>query len=154
MGLNIKDLKISSPAFGWGQRIPDKHSHEHDDISPELQFSGVPDGTRSLAVICHDPDAPLPFGFTHWVVYGIPADANGIPEGGGDAHTQGATDFGGQQYGGPLPPEGHGDHHYYFWVYALDTEVDDGPGLSRREFLDTYGDNIIEQNRLVGTYSR
>jgi Raf kinase inhibitor-like YbhB/YbcL family protein len=154
MGLNIKDLKISSSAFSQGERIPDKHVYEHDNVSPALEWSGAPDGTKQLAVICHDPDAPLPHGFTHWVVYGIPADASGIPEGGGEQFTEGQSDFGESGYGGPMPPEGHGTHHYYFWVYALDTEVDAGPGLSRSELLDMIGDHIIEQNRVVGTYSR
>lgn len=154
MGLNIKDLKITSDAISQGGRIPDRHVYEHDNVSPALSWSGVPEGTRQLAVICHDPDAPLPRGFTHWVVYGIPADADGIPEGGGGQFTEGKSDFGEQGYGGPMPPEGHGTHHYYFWVYALDTEVDAGPGLTRDELLDRIGDHIIEQNRLVGTYER
>ncbi|HEX9888591.1 MAG TPA: YbhB/YbcL family Raf kinase inhibitor-like protein [Nitriliruptorales bacterium] len=154
MGLNIADLRITSSSFENHGKLDRKHSHEADDVSPELSWSGVPDGTRSLAVICHDPDAPLPFGFTHWVTYGIPAHVTSIDEGDHAPYTQGTTDFGNQRYNGPLPPEGHGTHHYYFWVYALDTEVGDGAGLSRAEFLGRYGDNIIEQNRTVGTYAR
>jgi Raf kinase inhibitor-like YbhB/YbcL family protein len=152
MGLNIQDLEISSPAFDAGGRIPTRHARDGDDVSPELRWSGVPDGTAQLAVVCHDPDAPLPHGFTHWVVYGIPADASGIEEGGGGRYTEGENDFGEQGYGGPMPPEGHGTHHYYFWVYALDTEVDAAPGLTREDLLDRIGDHIIEQNRVVGTY--
>ncbi len=154
MGLNIKDLKLTSDAFQQGGAMPDKHAYEHDNVSPALSWSGVPDGARQLAVICHDPDAPLPHGFTHWVVYGIPADADGIPEGGGGQFTEGRNDFGEQGYGGPMPPEGHGPHHYYFWVYALDTEVNEGPGLTREQLLDRISDHILEQNRLVGAYER
>ncbi len=154
MGLNIQDLKITSPAFGFGERIPTKHTGEGEDVSPELRWSGVPDGTEELAVICHDPDAPLPYGFTHWVVYNIPADVTGIDEGGGAKYTEGANDFGGQGYGGCAPPPGHGKHHYYFWVYALDTELDAEPGLSRAELLERIEDHVIEQNRIVGTYAR
>jgi Raf kinase inhibitor-like YbhB/YbcL family protein len=154
MPLNIKDLKIESPAFGQGQRIPTRHTGEGEDVSPELRWSGVPAGTAQLALVCHDPDAPLPYGFTHWVVYGIPADATGIEEGGGGKFTEGQNDFGNSGYGGPMPPEGHGTHHYYFWLYALDTEIDAGSGLTRAELLEQIKDHVIEQNRLVGTYER
>jgi Raf kinase inhibitor-like YbhB/YbcL family protein len=154
LGLNIKDLAISSEAFEHLGRIPSRHATDGDDISPAIRWSGVPEGTRQLAVICHDPDAPLPDGFTHWVVYGIPADATGIEEGGGGAFTEGTNDFGNAGYGGPMPPEGHGQHHYYFWVYALDTEVDAEPGLTRRQLLDRIADAVLEQNRVIGTYER
>lgn len=152
MGLNIQDLEISSPAFATGGRMDQKYAKDGGDTSPPLRWSGVPDDAVSLAVICHDPDAPLADGFTHWVLTGIPSDVTELPEGGGDDYEQGSNDFGDQGYGGPMPPEGHGPHHYYFWIYALDTEVE-GP-VSRREFLDRYGDNIIEQNRVVGVYER
>jgi Raf kinase inhibitor-like YbhB/YbcL family protein len=153
MGLNIQDLKITTTAFDDDGRIPEEHVYDKGNKSPALSWSGVPEGTKQLAVICHDPDAPLPHGFTHWVVYGIPADVTEIAEGDAEAHTQGTTGFGEQAYGGPMPPEGHGTHHYYFWVYALDTEVDAGPGLSREELLEQISDHVIEQNRVVGTYS-
>ncbi len=154
MALNIKDLAITSPAFGFGEPIPTRHTGEGEDVSPELRWTGVPEGTRQLAVICHDPDAPLPHGFTHWVVYGIPPSATGIPEGGGGEFSEGRTDFGQTGYGGPAPPPGHGTHHYYFFIYALDSEITDGPGLTRLELLDRVSDHLIEMNRLVGTYYR
>lgn len=153
MALNVKDLKITSDAFENGGRIPDRHTYDKANVSPGLSWSGVPEGTRELAMICHDPDAPLPHGFTHWVVYGIPADATGIPEGQSDAYTQGKTDFGEQSWGGPLPPAGHGDHHYYFWLYALDTELGAEPGLTRAELLERIEGHVIEQARVIGTYS-
>ena len=152
--MNIKDLAVSSPAFAWGAPIPARHTVDGDDISPELRISGVPEGTRSLAVVCHDPDAPMLHGFTHWVVYGIPATVTAIPEGGGGEYEQGGTDFGKTGYGGPAPPPGHGTHHYYFWVYALDEEIGAAPTLTRAELLDRMDGHVIEQNRLVGTYER
>src|SRR5918997_4436610 len=152
MGLNIADLEISSSAFEPHGPIPDRHTTTGEDVSPELSSSGVPEGTRQLALVCHDPDAPLPDGFTHWVVYGIPADTSGIEEGGGGSFVEGENSFGNQGYGGPAPPEGHGPHHYYFWIYALDTEVDADPGLSRAELPERIGDHVIEQARVVGTY--
>ncbi len=153
MGLNIKDLKISSPAFSEGGRIPDEHANDKGNVQPALEWSGVPEGTQELVVICHDPDAPLPHGFTHWVVYGIAPDAPGIPAEGGEGYVEGANDFGGEGYGGPQPPAGHGTHHYYFWVYALDTALDLGPGADRAKLLDAMEGHIIEQNRTVGTYA-
>ena len=151
---HLGDIAITSPAFGHGQAIPAKHTGEGADVSPELRFANIPEGTRELAVVVHDPDAPLTDGFTHWVVYGIPADAGGILEGGGGAFTEGATDFGKEGYGGPAPPPGHGTHFYFFHLYALDAPVDAEPGLTRQELLRRIDDHIIEQNRLVGTYER
>ena len=153
MGLNIKDLAVSSPAFSNDGRMDDKFAHHRDNVQPPLAISGVPAGTAELAVICHDPDAPLPDGFTHWTLYGVAPDANEIGEDAGDGTwLAGPNDFGETGWGGPEPPPGHGPHHYYFWVYALDTHVEGTP--SRREFLDRYGDNIVEQNRVVGVYER
>lgn len=154
MGLNIQDLEISSSAFDDGGRIPTKHTGEGEDVSPALEWSGLPDGTAQIAIICHDPDAPLPHGFTHWVLYNIPADVTSIDEGGGGAYTEGSNDFGNTGYNGPMPPEEHGDHRYYFWVYALDDEIDAEGGLNRSELLERIEDRIIEQNRVVGIYSR
>ena len=149
--LNIQDLKLRSEAFDHHSAIPDRHTSNGDDVAPALAWSGVPEGTKSFAVVVHDPDAPLVDGFTHWVAYGIPGDATGLPEGGGDA-VAGQNSFGNSGYNGPAPPEGHGTHHYYFWVYALDDELDLEPGLDRRALLEQIEDHVIEQARLVGTY--
>ena len=153
MAVSIGDLKLESPAFGHHGEIPVRHTGDGEDLAPEIRWSGLPDGTRELALICHDPDAPRPQGFTHWLVYGIPPDAEGVPEGGGQ-FLEGRNDFGGEGYNGPMPPEGHGSHHYYFWLYALDTEIHARPGLTRGELLDAIGDHVIEQARMVGTYRR
>jgi Raf kinase inhibitor-like YbhB/YbcL family protein len=149
--LNLGDLAVASPAFGHHEPIPGRHAGDGDDVAPALEWSGAPEGTRSFAVVVHDPDAPLVDGFTHWVAYGIPGDATGLPEGGGDA-LAGTNSFGNQGYNGPAPPPGHGRHHYYFWVYALDEDVGLEPGLDRRTVLDRIEDHVIEQARLVGTY--
>ena len=150
MGLNIRDLAISSPAFDPEGRIPDRFANDKGNNQPEIRITGIPEGTVELAIICHDPDAPLPFGFTHWTLYGIPADTRVIPENGAGAFRASRNEFGNVGYGGPQPPPGHGPHHYYFWVYALDTRVKGTP--SRKEFLERYGGNILEQNRVVGIY--
>jgi len=153
-GLHLGDLAITSPAFEHGGRIPDRHTCNGKDISPELSWTNAPDGTRQFALICHDPDAPLTDGFTHWVLYGIPAGTAGIPEGGGGSFVEGRTDFGREGYNGPAPPPGHGTHHYFFHLYALSDPVGAGPGLTRRELLAKIDPLILVQARIAGTYSR
>lgn len=150
--LNVADLRLRSDAFEHHKRIPDRHSGDGEDVSPALEWSGVPDGTRAFAVVVHDPDAPLVDGFTHWVAYGIPGDARELPEG-GDEVVNGVNSFGNAGYNGPAPPPGHGTHHYYFWVYALDDDLALEPGLDRRALLEAIEDHVIEQARLVGTFS-
>jgi Raf kinase inhibitor-like YbhB/YbcL family protein len=149
--LNIGDLRLRSPAFDHHRAIPQRHAGDGEDVAPALEWSGLPEGTKSIAVVVHDPDAPLVDGFTHWVAYGIPGDAPGLPEGGGDA-VEGVNSFGNAGYNGPAPPPGHGTHHYYFWVYALDEDPGLEPGLDRRGLIDAIEDHVIEQARLVGTY--
>ncbi len=150
--LNVQDLKVNSPAFEGHGRIPERHVYGNEDLAPELTWSGAPEGTKAFAVVVHDPDAPLVDGFTHWVAYGIPGDAGGLPEGGGEV-THGTNSFGNAGYNGPAPPPGHGNHHYYFWVYALSDDPELEAGLSRRELLERIEDLVIEQNRVIGTYS-
>ncbi|MEX2504390.1 MAG: YbhB/YbcL family Raf kinase inhibitor-like protein [Egicoccus sp.] len=150
MGLNIADLKITSPDFDAGGRLEDRHANDQSNEQPTLRIEGVPSDAVELAVVCHDPDAPLPHGFTHWTLYGIPADTTELAPGADQQFRPGPNDFGNEGYGGPQPPPGHGPHHYYFWVYALSRAVDGAP--SRRDFLDSYGDAVIEQNRVIGVY--
>ncbi len=150
--LNVADLRITSPAFKSHQRIPDRYASTGEDVAPELQWSGVPPDTKAFALVVHDPDAPLVDGFTHWVAYGIPGGATGLPEGGGDA-IDGINSLGEQRYSGPAPPAGHGTHHYYFWVYALDEELELEPGLERQALLARIEDHVIEQARLIGTFA-
>ena len=111
----------------------------------------------SSSTVCHDPDAPLVtpgrYGYVHWVLYNIPGSATGLAEGSGD-HTQGVSDFGKPGYGGPMPPEGHGVHNYFFWLLALDAELDLEPGLGMWDLLERIEPNVIGMNRLVGTYQR
>ena len=151
---HLGDITVTSPAFEHGGAIPAKYTADGEDVSPELRFAKIPEGTHELALICHDPDAPLTEGFTHWVVYGIPPDASGIAEGGGGIFRQGKNDLGNEGYGGPAPPPGHGQHHYFFHLYALDTALDAGPGLTRDKLVSRIDEHIIEQDRVVGTFER
>jgi Raf kinase inhibitor-like YbhB/YbcL family protein len=157
MGFALSDMTLLSPAFDNGGPIPTRHTGEGEDASPALTWSGAPEGTESFAIICHDPDAPLvkpgTYGFVHWVLYGIPGSAHGLAEGCGD-YAQGVNDFGNAGYGGPMPPEGHGTHHYFFWLLALDASPELESGLSMWELLRRIEPHVIAMNRLVGTYSR
>jgi Raf kinase inhibitor-like YbhB/YbcL family protein len=153
--LKLGNFKVTSPAFGPGGRMDKKYGGDSGNMSPPLEWSGVPKGTKEFALICHDPDAPLPRGFTHWVVYGIPASVTKLAEGQGpDIFTAGVNDTGKPGYMGPYPPSGHGVHHYYFWVYALDEALRLEAGLNRDRLLDAISNHILEQARIVGTYER
>lgn len=149
MPLNIQDLSIQSSDITPHETIDRRFVADGENAIPALEITGVPANAQELAIIVHDPDAPLPQGFTHLTLYGIAAkdqqldvaNARFGPHGGGEP-----------AYTGPEPPFGHGRHHYYFWVYALDTKVDGAP--SREEFLERYAGNIVEQNRFVAHYER
>ena len=154
MELRLKDLEITSPAFLHLKTIPQKYTSDGENVSPTLQWDKIPPETKQLALICHDPDAPLPFGFTHWTIYNIPSDVRAIAEAEGNKYTEGLNTSGSNGYTGPAPPEGHGVHHYYFWLYALDRALDLKAGLSRKELLEAISDYVIAQARLVGIYER
>ena len=157
MGFALSPMQLTSPAFATCGAIPAKHTGEAEDVSPALTWADAPDGAQSFAVICHDPDAPLVtpgrYGYVHWVLYNIPGGATGLAEG-TDEHTQGVSDFGSPGYGGPMPPPGHGVHHYFFWLLALDAKLDLEPGLGMWDLLDRIEPHVIGMNRLVGTYTR
>ena len=154
MELKLKDLKITSPAFGTLETIPQRYTSDGENISPTLQWDKVPPETKQLVLICHDPDAPIPFGFTHWCVYNIPPDVKEIAEGGGSKYTEGINSAGEIGYTGAAPPPEHGIHHYYFWLYALKVATVLKTGLNREELLNAIADSVIAQARLVGTYER
>ncbi|MFV0632792.1 YbhB/YbcL family Raf kinase inhibitor-like protein [Demequina sp.] len=145
----VANLRLTSPDVRDGERIGDVYAGQHAASEPELVVDGVPDGAVELAIVCHDPDAPMPHGFTHWTWYGLDASDGPVPA---SAGRPGPNDDGGMGYVGPFPPPGHGTHRYYFWVYALSRAVEGEP--SRGEFLDRYADAVVEQARLVGTFSR
>ncbi|WP_280546445.1 MULTISPECIES: YbhB/YbcL family Raf kinase inhibitor-like protein [unclassified Halomonas] len=157
MAFALSTMQLESSAFAAGGAIPTQHTGEGDDISPALSWQGAPEGTKGFAVICHDPDAPLvqngSYGFVHWVLYNLPASTSALKEGSGEG-TAGLNDFGKTGYGGPMPPDGHGVHQYYFWVLALDKATDLPGGLSLPELLKQVEPHLIGMNRLVGTYQR
>lgn len=157
MGFALSEIELVSSAFQQLGSIPNKYTGEGEDVAPPLSWSHAPGGTRSFALFCHDPDAPLvtpgAYGFVHWVLYNIPASVTQLAEG-EKSYTSGVNSFGRSGYGGPMPPEGHGIHHYFFWILALDAESNLESGLSLEELLKEIEANAIGMNRLVGTYSR
>lgn len=158
----MKTITIQSPAFAPNAVIPRKHTGDGDDVSPPLLWSGVPDAARELVLIVDDPDAPVG-DWVHWLVYGIPTDALGLPEGipagvpklaAPRGAIQGTNSWHKTGYGGPAPPRGHGVHHYHFKLYALDKPLGLEPGATKQALLAAMHGHIIAQGELVGIYQR
>ena len=149
-------MVLTSPAFQDGEAIPVKYSGEGQDISPELTWSGVPNGTQSFVLIMDDPDAPGGV-FTHWVIFNIPADSRELEEAVPtqlklpSGALQGRNDFGTIGYGGPYPPPGS-LHHYNFTLYALDDTLDLQAGATKQQVLNAIQGHILAQVQLVGTF--
>lgn len=153
---------IASTAFDAGQRIPTQHTGEGPDVSPALTWTGVPQNTAELALIMDDPDAPTPEPWIHWVLAKIPPGVTGLREGiprdeklnDPAGAIQGKNSWNTVGYRGPLPPPGHGTHHYHFKLYALDQPLSLQPGLTKKQLLDAMRGHILAEGELVGTYSR
>lgn len=134
-------LEVTSTLFADGETIPTSAAHAMvggANESPDLSWSQGPEGTRSYAVACHDPDAPTSVGFTHWVVFDIPASVHALSAGSTPPGVSGFTDWGESRWGGMAPPPGDPPHHYIFTVYALDTEslgVDQTTTYAKFRFL-------------------
>ena len=153
-------LVIKSTAFGANGGIPIKHTCEDVDLSPALEWSGVPPRAKSLALIVDDPDAPDPLApkmvYVHWVLYDLPPSTTGLPEGATAATLpkgtrEGKNDWGKSGYMGPCPPIGR--HRYFFKLYALDTLLDRvSAGATKAELEAAMKGHIIEQAEVVGTY--
>lgn len=148
----MSSLKISSPAFKHNSMIPAKFTCDGDDISPALIIEGVPEATKSLALIVDDPDAPRGT-WVHWVVWNIDPKTRTIAEGTVPSGAlQGMNDFRKLDYGGPCPPSG--THRYFFKIYALDAVLDLRKGASKADLEQAMKGHIIAQAELIGLYSR
>jgi Raf kinase inhibitor-like YbhB/YbcL family protein len=151
------DIKITSTAFAEASMIPKRYTCDGEDVSPPLAWTGVPEATRSLALICDDPDAPMGT-WVHWVLFNIPAEVKGLPTNvppkkvieSGAKH--GLNDFRKFGYGGPCPPGG--THRYYFKLYALDTELELEPGITKAQLLKAMEGHALAQGQLMGRYKR
>ncbi len=151
-------MKLASPAFRGGLSIPPEYTCDGQDISPPLMWSDPPPGTRSLALICEDPDAHNGT-WTHWVLYGLPAFVTELPAGVNTAEIpsiggrQGANSFHHLGYGGPCPPAGE-MHHYIFTIYAVDVYISLQDSASRENLLGALNGHVIGQGQLMGTYKK
>jgi hypothetical protein len=150
-------MEIKSSAFKEGTTIPGKYTCDNIDISPPLEWSQVPDGTKRFALICDDPDAPVGT-WVHWVLFNLPGNilklSENVPkiEVLKNGARQGKNDFGKIGYGGPCPPGGI--HRYYFKIYALDKELDSKPGITKKELLKAMEGHILAEGQLMGKYKR
>ncbi|HMG74820.1 MAG TPA: YbhB/YbcL family Raf kinase inhibitor-like protein [Pyrinomonadaceae bacterium] len=154
---NKAEIKLTSAAFKDGQPIPRAYTCDGVNISPPLEWSGVPRTAKTIAIICDDPDAPGGT-WVHWVLYNLPAENIGLVENLPATETlksggfQGKNDFGKTAYGGPCPPSG--THRYFFRIYALDSELPLKAGATKAELMKAMDDHVVLQGQLMGTYRR
>jgi Raf kinase inhibitor-like YbhB/YbcL family protein len=144
-------MKIMSPAFKENDSIPRKYTADDANVSPPLHIEDVPERAKSLALVVEDPDAPSGT-FHHWVLFNINPRTADIHEGSVPViSTQGRTDFGDIEYGGPKPPSG--EHHYFFNLYALDTVLSLPRGAKAEDLEKEMKEHIIDQASLMGRYA-
>jgi Raf kinase inhibitor-like YbhB/YbcL family protein len=148
----MSEFALESSAFENAQAIPSRHSCEGEDVSPPLRWMNVPEGTRSLALVVDDPDAPGGV-FTHWLVWGLDPAGGELGEG-ESVPSEGRNDFGRTGYRGPCPPPGHGRHRYLFRLHALDTDIELGAGATKAELEQAIEEHVLTTAELVGTYER
>ncbi len=151
------EIKVTSSAFEEGGMIPAKYTCDEEDVSPPLAWDSAPDGTKSFALICDDPDAPMGT-WVHWVLFNLPAGVSELSENVppeselDDGSRQGTNDFGRIGYGGPCPPGG--THRYYFKLYALDIVIELEAGARKPQLLEAMEGHILSEGQLMGKYSR
>jgi Raf kinase inhibitor-like YbhB/YbcL family protein len=151
-------MQLTSSAFLAGEPIPAKYTCDGNNVSPPLQWSGAPPGTKSLALLVDDPDAPMGI-WVHWVLFDLPANTTELAEDLAKSQylpngsKQGLNDFKHLGYGGPCPPPGK-PHRYFFKLYALSAPLDLKPGVTRKEVERAMDKLVLAQGQLMGTYKR
>jgi len=149
---------LTSKAFSAGGEVPKRNSCDGEDLSPQLSWSPSPSGSKSLALIADDPDAPVGT-FTHWVLYNLAPTTSELPEGVSKSEpapgggSQGRNDFGRIGYGGPCPPPGK-PHRYYFRLFALDAVLSLKAGASRAQLEKAMQGHILDQGEIMARYRR
>jgi Raf kinase inhibitor-like YbhB/YbcL family protein len=152
-------FEINTDAIDSRGLFDSRYTCDQDNSSPELRWSNPPTETQGFALIAEDPDAPHGL-FTHWVIYNIPENIHHLPAGVPPQETlpngitQGVNSFGKLGYGGPCPPLGHGQHRYYFRIYALRTKLSLPPRLERQALLQEIEPHVISSVELMGRYQR
>ncbi len=150
-------MQFTSSAFTDNGMIPSKYTCDGRDISPPLAWKDIPEGTRSVALICDDPDAPRGV-WVHWVAYNVPPHVGKLDENVkaekefSNGMRQGSNSWPRIGYGGPCPPSG--THRYYFKLYALDAVLDLKPGATKEELLQAMKGHILAEAQLMGKYKR
>ncbi|HET6374134.1 MAG TPA: YbhB/YbcL family Raf kinase inhibitor-like protein [Candidatus Polarisedimenticolia bacterium] len=153
-----KTLTLASAGFQQDGTIPRRHTADGPDLSPPLEWSGLPSQTSSLSLVCDDPDAPVGT-WVHWVIFNIPPKVHGLPEGVPvdpnlpDGTRQGRNDFGRTGYGGPAPPRGPA-HRYYFRLFALDIVLDLPAGTTRAALDAAMEGHVLAEGLLMARYGR
>ena len=151
------DIKITSPSFQNGGIMPEKYSYNAENISPSLEWTNIPSNTKSIALICDDPDAPSG-DWVHWVIFNIPPEEKKLPEKIArkpkldNGALQGINDFGNIGFDGPSPPGG--THRYMFKIFALDDELKIKAGIDKTQLLKAMKGHILTQGLLEGKYKR
>lgn len=146
-------ITLRSPAFADGDTIPRVYTCDGDDVSPSLEWSGVPAATTELAVVVEDPDAPGGT-FVHWVVWGLDAGLPGLGQGEVPAAREGRNDFGRAGWGGPCPPRGSDPHRYVFTLLALSEPLAVEAGASADRVKRAAEGKVLAEGRLIGLYGR
>jgi len=147
------EITVSSETFKNNGFIPSQYTCDGINISPQLSWTKGPEGTKTYALICDDPDAPMKV-WVHWLIYNIPSTVLSIPEndpGIKDA-LYGTTDFRRTGYGGPCPPSG--THHYHFKIYALDIALPLNSGATKADMENAMKGHVLASGELVGLYIR
>jgi Raf kinase inhibitor-like YbhB/YbcL family protein len=156
-GDTIMEIRVASTAFKDGELIPKKYTCDGENVSPVLEWSGIPEGARFIALICDDPDAPRGT-WVHWVIFNIPSGVKGLSENIQRTSTlpngarQGTNDSHELGYDGPCPPGG--THRYYFKVYALDKILALESGATKTQLLKAMEGHILAEGQLMGRYKR
>jgi hypothetical protein len=151
-------IRVTSPAFQDAGNVPRRYTCDGEDISPELHWDELPPETKSVALICDDPDAPGG-DWVHWLLYSLPSQATMLPAGVpmratlADGARHGKNDFRRLGYGGPCPPPGK-PHRYFFRLYALDADLTLPAGASRDELLHAIKGHVLAEGQLMGRYGR
>ena len=151
-------LSVTSPAFKAGENIPQKFTCDGANVSPTLQWSGIPEGTKSIALIVDDPDAPMGT-WVHWVLFNLPANSTNLPEEYPITETlpngakHGLNDFKKTGYGGPCPPQGPA-HRYFFKLYALNAVLNLPTKSTKAQLESAMQGHILAQGELMGKYGR
>jgi len=152
-------MKLTSSAFKDHGNIPSEYTCQGKNVSPPLSWTSPPEGTKSLALIVDDPDAPDPkapkMTWVHWVLYDLPSASRSLPRAAHDlppGTKQGLNDWHKPEYGGPCPPVGR--HRYFFKLYALDTSLPKLVHPTKQQLLDAMDGHILARAQLIGSYEK